>query len=217
MCVNALQETNPAMHIPFGFAGGIHDRATGLVKYRFRDYMPDVGRFTAKDPIGYRGGDADLSGYCLDDPVNGIDPEGLSYLVYDSSQGQLILMGDDMLEVGRWEAANNPDTGLAPYPAGSFRFSWWNPHPESGVNDKFGSYGNFIFDVPGREGMGVHSGRADSGGIEHGTKGCIRTIDDATRVIRDAHLEGEGLTTLFVRGVRPPDDGGITPPEGYGR
>ena len=73
---NILRETNPAMHIPFGFAGGIQDRATGLVKYRFRDYMPDVGRFTAKDPIGYRGGDADLYGYCLDDPVNGIDRSG---------------------------------------------------------------------------------------------------------------------------------------------
>jgi uncharacterized protein RhaS with RHS repeats len=36
-----------------------------------------VGRFITKDPIGYAGGDSDLYGYCLDDPVNGVDPEGL--------------------------------------------------------------------------------------------------------------------------------------------
>ncbi|THB67103.1 MAG: hypothetical protein D6E12_09305 [Desulfovibrio sp.] len=74
---NILRETGHNLRIPLGFAGGMHDRITGLVKFRFRDYMPDVGRFTAKDPIGYRGGDSDLYGYCLDDPVNSIDPSGL--------------------------------------------------------------------------------------------------------------------------------------------
>ncbi len=82
---NILRETNPDMRIPFGFAGGMHDRVTGLVKFRFRDYMPDVGRFTAKDPIGYQGGDEDLYGYCLDDPINGIDPSGL-LLVHSSGE-----------------------------------------------------------------------------------------------------------------------------------
>ncbi|MGE4294005.1 MAG: RHS repeat-associated core domain-containing protein, partial [Desulfovibrio sp.] len=43
----------------------------------FQDYGPDTGRFTAKDPIGAAGGDPDWYGYCLDDPVNGRDPEGL--------------------------------------------------------------------------------------------------------------------------------------------
>ena len=74
---NILKETNPEWRIPFGFAGGLHDRDLGMVSFRFRDYVPDVGRFSAKDPIGYKGGDADLYGYCLDDPVNGVDPKGL--------------------------------------------------------------------------------------------------------------------------------------------
>jgi hypothetical protein len=36
------------------------------------------GTQTAKDPIGFAGGDTDLYGYCLNDPVNWVDPEGLN-------------------------------------------------------------------------------------------------------------------------------------------
>ena len=37
----------------------------------------NTGRWTAPDLIGDRGGDPDWYGYCLDDPVNGVDPLGL--------------------------------------------------------------------------------------------------------------------------------------------
>ncbi len=40
-------------------------------------FDPRTGRFTAPDPIGLAGGDEDVYGYCLDDPVNGVDPVGL--------------------------------------------------------------------------------------------------------------------------------------------
>jgi len=73
---NIIDDTNPSFEIPFGFAGGLHDRDTGLVRFGYRDYDPDVGRWTAKDPILFAGGDTDLYGYCLNDPVNLIDPTG---------------------------------------------------------------------------------------------------------------------------------------------
>jgi RHS repeat-associated protein len=62
--------------VPFGFAGGLHDRDTGLIRFGARDYDPATGRWTAKDPIFFQGGDIDLYGYCVNDPVNWIDPEG---------------------------------------------------------------------------------------------------------------------------------------------
>ncbi len=74
---NIITDTNTAFTIPFGFAGGLHDRDTGLVRFGFRDYDPDIGRWTAKDPIGFDGGDTDLYGYVLNDPVNAVDPFGL--------------------------------------------------------------------------------------------------------------------------------------------
>jgi RHS repeat-associated protein len=74
---NIIEDTNPEFQIPFGFVGGLHDRDTGLVRFGYRDYDPDTGRWTAKDPIGFAGGDTDLYGYCLNDPVNFVDSEGL--------------------------------------------------------------------------------------------------------------------------------------------
>jgi RHS repeat-associated protein len=72
-----VKDGNPYLRSPLGFAGGLHDGDTGLVRFGWRDYDPDTGRFTAQDPIGNAGGDPDWYGYCLDDPVNGRDPEGL--------------------------------------------------------------------------------------------------------------------------------------------
>jgi len=73
---NVLSDTNPGFQ-PFGFAGGVYDQDTGLVRFGARDYDPDTGRWTAKDPILFAGGDTNLYGYVLQDPVNFVDPEGL--------------------------------------------------------------------------------------------------------------------------------------------
>jgi hypothetical protein len=40
------------------------------------DYDPEVGRWTLKDPILFRGRDTKLYGYVLADPVNCIDHSG---------------------------------------------------------------------------------------------------------------------------------------------
>ena len=72
-----VEDTNPALRLPLGFAGGLHDRDLGFVRFGWRDYDVKTGRWTAPDPIGDKGGDPDWYGYCLDDPVNGVDPAGL--------------------------------------------------------------------------------------------------------------------------------------------
>lgn len=64
------------VEIPLGFAGGLFDRHTGLVHFGARDYDPSIGRWTTKDPIGFGGGDTNLYGYVMNDPVNFIDSEG---------------------------------------------------------------------------------------------------------------------------------------------
>ena len=49
--------------VPFGFAGGLYDKDTGLVRFGARDYNPIIGRWTAKNPIDFAGGDVNLFGY----------------------------------------------------------------------------------------------------------------------------------------------------------
>jgi RHS repeat-associated protein len=74
-----INDTNLGFTIPFGFAGGLYDQDTGLVRFGFRDYDPDTGRWTAKDPIGFSGGDVNLFGYCLNNPLNYTDPRGKGF------------------------------------------------------------------------------------------------------------------------------------------
>ena len=47
------------------------------MRFGYRDYDPETGRWTAKDPIGFDGGDENLFDYVQNDPVNMIDPLGL--------------------------------------------------------------------------------------------------------------------------------------------
>ncbi|OGP50210.1 MAG: hypothetical protein A2Y79_07845 [Deltaproteobacteria bacterium RBG_13_43_22] len=74
---NILSDSNPSFTIPFGFAGGLHDRNTNIVRFGARDYDPSIGKWTAKDPIDFLGGDTNLYGYVLNDPVNLFDSLGL--------------------------------------------------------------------------------------------------------------------------------------------
>ena len=54
-----------------------------MILCTYRYYDPTVGRWLTRDPIGYDGG-MDLYAYCMNDPVNGVDPSGLD----EKSAGQ---------------------------------------------------------------------------------------------------------------------------------
>jgi RHS repeat-associated protein len=59
---NELTDSNPSLQVPFGFAGGLKDNDTGLIRFGYRDYDPEMGRWMARDPIGFGGGDTNLYG-----------------------------------------------------------------------------------------------------------------------------------------------------------
>ncbi len=65
-----------AFELPVGFAGGLIDNATNLVRFGFRDYEPETGRWASKDPIFHAGG-LKLYQYVSNDPVNYRDLSGL--------------------------------------------------------------------------------------------------------------------------------------------
>jgi RHS repeat-associated protein len=70
-----IQDSAPGWQ-PFGFAGGLYDPDTGLVRFGARDYDPVAGRWAAKDPSLFEGSDSDLYAYGFSDPVNHVDPDG---------------------------------------------------------------------------------------------------------------------------------------------
>lgn len=71
---NVIQDTNPGFQ-PFGFAGGIYDQHTELLRFGARDYDPHIGRWITKDTMMFTGG-LNLYGYNINNPVNLIDIDG---------------------------------------------------------------------------------------------------------------------------------------------
>lgn len=66
---------------PFRFVGrlGVMDEGNGLFYMRARHYLPALGRFTSKDPVGTLGG-PNFYAYALNDPLGLMDPLGLWYI-----------------------------------------------------------------------------------------------------------------------------------------
>lgn len=77
-----LLDTNPGFQL-FGFAGGIYDQQTGMVRFGARDYWPVAGRWTKKDRAKFEGRELNLYGYVGGDPINLIDVSGLAGCTVD--------------------------------------------------------------------------------------------------------------------------------------
>ena len=95
----------------------MHDSDTQLTRFGAHDYDAETGRWTAKDPILFDGGDSNLYGYVLQDPVNGIDPSGLvmgsaecTQLNSDIEREKRIIDSIDRA-IGEW----HPDIKLSDY------------------------------------------------------------------------------------------------------
>jgi RHS repeat-associated protein len=71
-----------------GYTGKPYDTTTGLYNYGYRDYAPEVARFTTVDPV--RDG-ANWFAYVNNDPVNWVDFWGL-YPTPEQSYGQVKIL-----------------------------------------------------------------------------------------------------------------------------
>ena len=128
----------------------------------------------------------------------------MSTLQFDRGPEKLSLIMQDGSTLARFDAANNVDSrSKGIWPDGQYQFSFYNAHPGDLPNSAYGSHGIFIFDVPNREGMGVHSGREGvpdgfgKAGFEHCTMGCIRTTDEAMAQLLRTHAV-DPITSITV-------------------
>ncbi len=71
-------QLDPTFVQPYAFTGREWDPETGLYYYRARYYDPRTGRFSSEDPIGFNAGDPNFYAYVSNNPINSVDPYGLT-------------------------------------------------------------------------------------------------------------------------------------------
>jgi RHS repeat-associated protein len=141
---NVLLDSNPGFQ-PFGFAGGLYDQQTGLVRFGARDYDAVTGRWTAKDPILFLGRDSNLYNYAVNDPINLFDREGLfASCTLSQSTGRMRCVDNDTGSTivnetgysGRGSGKNNPDAqervDEGPTPRGTYDIGPGEDRPRTG-------------------------------------------------------------------------------------
>jgi len=115
---NILNDTNPGFQ-PFGFAGGLYDQHTGLIRFGARDYDPQTGRWTSKDPILFQGDVVNLYTYVRNNPIIYIDPYGLlTFNWYGNWGGPGRVNGQTNWDGSGWSESDNfpreGDPGFVP-------------------------------------------------------------------------------------------------------
>jgi hypothetical protein len=102
-------------------------------RFGARDYDPEVGKWTGKDPISFDGGDSNLYGYVYQNPIELIDPSGLK-CTYSQSTGHLVCVNDQTGRgyvdtyghSGQGMGRNNPPfqdlPNIGPIPEGTYTF-----------------------------------------------------------------------------------------------
>ena len=195
----------------FRFPGQYYDVESGLNYNLMRDYNSVIARYLEADKIGIQMGKNHLYVYVGNNPVNRIDPLGLTWLEYIPTSGTFNIHPGTAETQGppssSFFATNNTDSSSrGDWQPGTYPFSYWVPHTGDSPDDAYGSNGNFVFNVPGCTGCGVHAGHANSCdmanrcGTAHATMGCIRTTDDATFELRRIyHSNQDPILFLIVR------------------
>jgi RHS repeat-associated protein len=82
---NVLSDTGSVRMTPFGFAGGLWDRDSGLVRFGARDYNSETARWIAKDARRFAAREVNLYARTHSDPMNFVDASGLEETSTDAA------------------------------------------------------------------------------------------------------------------------------------
>jgi RHS repeat-associated protein len=194
---NVLQDSNPGFQ-PFGFAGGLYDAATGLVRFGARDYDAVAGRWTAKDPIGFSGGDGNLYAYSANNPVNLADPTGLDTITYGGTinvPGFLIDLGQSIFGGENIPGGRSLSVGIAISFPGFFGGEFdYGVFGEVGISRDLGIQGKFV------EEFGYHRGSVcDLAG--HGYAFSVHYVTFGGSIYFDANGHFTGISINFGPGI----------------
>ena len=159
---NVTADSAPGFQ-PFGYAGGLWETSTKLVRFGARDYDPETGRWTSKDPARFAGG-LNFFAYAENNPVDLVDPSGLcpgllfggpgaaeaaaidalSFILPSSSLHRVEYGGSICKRSDEKVFATNPNAGtggmvfLSQCPEGTTTLGYYHTHPnDADRNNRF--------------------------------------------------------------------------------
>jgi hypothetical protein len=136
--------------------------------------------------------------YAKGNPISRKDPTGQSSVYYSDAGGLQVYSAGGQLETTFPAANNTASNSVGSWPDGTYNYAYYKAHSDDAdPNSAYGSNGIFIFDRTGCSGCGIHSGRANRGGISAKTLGCIRSTDDATAYLKALNAV-DPITSLVV-------------------
>ncbi len=210
----------------FQFGGREHD-GTGLVYYRARYVSPETHRFVSEDPLVFND-DGSRYVFVGNDPINYVDPSGLTRMIFDVGKGRLWIdperKGSKPYDVsatsGKGRCMNNPTCGdklnEGPIPPGEYYIQTKDLTDPSLIGDLMrnyrpdhpGDWGDWrvpILPSPGTKGPGRTGGFFLHGGSFPGSAGCIdigggiRGNGLTDRIKADILSDPDGKVPLIVR------------------
>ena len=200
-------DTNPGFQ-PFGFAGGLYDRDTNLVRFGARDYDAETGRWTSKDPIMFGGGDTNFYDYSLQNPVTLVDVSGLAVTIVINReqygpfdiQGTISVTSDQVSDSysGNTIESAVPDGIKNASSPGTYNGSVRTDHSPNRIELEY---------VPGFNNVQIHNGN-HIGNVKgcfavgntrenHGVGNSINAMNQINNVI---NRDGSGNITVIVNG-----------------
>ena len=171
---------------PMGFASGLTDFDTKMIRFGARDYDPVVGRWTAKDPIGFAGGDTNLYSYVGQNPLNAADPSGLASCTFSKKTGALTCVSNDKSKSYSTSAFSGSIGGDA-LPSELYIIGRAQNQPSSffhlsrgAVFDRVYQFGEYSgLGSPVRGGFMIHPGQSSNG--------CITVDKSDPKRLREYH------------------------------
>jgi len=151
--------------------------------------------------------------YVGESPLIESDPRGLdnpgwgaygAHANFNVASGTLTLTAPDGTQTSYDAGNNSASTSRGPWPAGDYSYGYSTTHNDDAPDSSFGSNGNAVYNVPGCVGCAIHSGHVDTPdklgrkGPKAAPNGCIRTTDDATKLLHQFINDGNapGLTVV---------------------